>query len=70
MVRSQIKRATTCYPPGIVVLRQSQLGFVPSGLDKWQQALGYIMSAFFALLVIGLIRFAIQHFARKSEGHN
>jgi len=42
-----------------------------AGLDQtfWQQALGYIISAFFALLVIGMIGFAIQRFARKSEKH-
>lgn len=41
------------------------------GFDQsfWQQALGYILSAFFALLVIGVIGFAIQRFARKSEKH-
>jgi len=70
---------------------QSQLGFVPSGLEKlgafwhhvlfrdyaigglnhsfWQEAFGYILSAFFALLVIGLIGFVIQHFVRKSQRH-
>jgi len=35
----------------------------------WLQAFGYILSAFFALLVIGLIGFAFQRFARKSEEH-
>ena len=42
-----------------------------SGFDQlfWQQALGYIISAFFALLVIGVLGFAIQRFVRKSEGH-
>ena len=41
-----------------------------TGLDQsfWQQALGYIISAFIALLLIGAIGFAIQRFARKSEG--
>ena len=40
-----------------------------AGLDQsfWQQALGYIISAFSALLVIGIIGFTIQRFARKSE---
>lgn len=43
-----------------------------AGLDQsfWQQAFGYILSAFFALLVIGLIGFVTQRFARKSEGHS
>lgn len=46
-------------------------GYGIAGFDQsfWQQALGYIMSAFFALLVIGVIGFAIQRFVRKSEGH-
>lgn len=35
----------------------------------WQQAFGYILSAFFALLVIGIIGFVIQRFIRKSEKH-
>lgn len=40
-----------------------------AGLDHsfWQQALGYIISAFFALLFIGIIGFAFQRFNRKSE---
>ena len=68
---------------------QSQLGYVPSGLEKlgafwnhalfpdyaiaglnqsfWQEAFVYIVSAFFALLVIGLIGFVIQYFFSKSE---
>ena len=33
----------------------------------WQQALGYIISAFFALLFIGLIGLVFQRFSRKSE---
>ena len=39
-----------------------------AGYDQtfWQQAFGYIIAAFFALLVIGIIGFAFQHFARKS----
>ena len=70
---------------------QTQLGYVPSGLEKlgnfwkhtifpdygiagfdqsfWQQAFGYILSAFLALLVIGIIGFVIQRFVRKSERH-
>jgi cobalt/nickel transport system permease protein len=42
-----------------------------AGFDQafWQQAFGYIMSAFFALLVIGIIGLALQRFARKSEEH-
>ena len=42
-----------------------------AGFDQsfWRQALGYIISAFFALLVIGIIGFAIQRFTRKSEGN-
>lgn len=38
-----------------------------AGFDQsfWQQALGYIISAFFALLLIGIIGFAIQRFTRK-----
>ena len=42
-----------------------------TGLDQsfWQKALGYILSAFFALLVIGIIGFVIQRFVRKSERH-
>jgi cobalt/nickel transport system permease protein len=68
---------------------KSQLGFLPSGLNKfgdfwqhaifrgygvagynqtfWQQALGYLLSAFFALLVIGGLTLIIQRFMRKSE---
>lgn len=40
-----------------------------AGFDQtfWQQALGYIISAFFALLVIGAVGFAIQRLVRKSE---
>ena len=42
-----------------------------AGFDQsfWRQALGYIISAFFALLVIGIIGFTIQRFTRKSEGN-
>lgn len=42
-----------------------------AGLDQsfWQQAFGYILSAFFALLVIGIIGFVIQRFVSKSERH-
>jgi len=42
-----------------------------AGLNQtfWQQALGYIMSAFFALLVIGIIGYAFQRFVHKSEEH-
>jgi len=42
-----------------------------AGLNQsfWQEAFGYILSAFVALLVIGAIGFAIQHFVRKSEKH-
>ncbi|WP_434510478.1 cobalt transporter CbiM [Desulfitobacterium sp. AusDCA] len=68
---------------------QSQLGFIPSGLQKfsdfwkhtllpdygiagydqtfWQQSLGYLLSAFVGLLIIGIITFIIQRFFRKSE---
>lgn len=40
-----------------------------AGFDHsfWQQALGYIISAFFALLLIGIIGFAFQRFTRKAE---
>jgi cobalt/nickel transport system permease protein len=34
----------------------------------WQQALGYLLSAFFGLFVIGLVAFLIQHFVHKSDG--
>jgi cobalt/nickel transport system permease protein len=44
-------------------------GIAGFGQTFWQQAFGYILSAFFALLVIGLIGFALQRFKRKSEGH-
>lgn len=39
-----------------------------AGFDHsfWQQAFGYILSAFFGLLLIGVIGFAVQHFFRKS----
>lgn len=69
---------------------QSQLGFIPSGLQRfgdfwkhtllpdygiagydhsfWQQALGYLLSAFVGLLVIGLIALIVQRLVRKSEG--
>ncbi|MDR3585945.1 MAG: cobalt transporter CbiM [Desulfosporosinus sp.] len=42
-----------------------------SGFDQtfWKQALGYIISAFFALLVIGIIGFGIQRMVRKPERH-
>jgi len=45
-------------------------GYGVAGLNQsfWQEAFGYILSAFFALLVIGMIGFAIQRFTRKSEG--
>lgn len=68
---------------------QSQLGFIPSGLEKfsdfwhhtilpdygiagydqtfWQQALGYLLSAFVGLLLIALIAFIIQRVVGKSE---
>lgn len=68
---------------------QSQLGFLPSGFQKfgnfwkhtlfsgygikgfdqtfWQQALGYLLSAFAGLLAIGLVTFLVQRFVRKSE---
>jgi len=36
----------------------------------WQEAFGYILSAFFALLVIGIIGFVIQRFFRKSENRS
>jgi ABC-type Co2+ transport system, permease component len=41
-----------------------------TGFDHsfWQQAFGYILSAFFALLVIGIIGFAVQRCVRKSVG--
>ncbi|SPF53760.1 nickel and/or cobalt ABC transporter, permease subunit MN [Candidatus Desulfosporosinus infrequens] len=46
-------------------------GYGITGFDQtfWQQALGYIISAFFALLVIGSIGLFIQRMVRKSEGH-
>ena len=34
----------------------------------WEQALGYLLSAFVGLLVIGLITFIIQRFVRNSKG--
>lgn len=39
------------------------------GYDQtfWQQALGYLLSAFFALIVIGTITILIQRFVRRSE---
>ena len=42
-----------------------------TGFDQtfWQQALGYIISAFFAFLVIGITGFAFQRYALKSEKH-
>ena len=42
-----------------------------AGFDQsfWQEAFGYILSAFFALLVIGMIGLVIQRFVRKSEKH-
>lgn len=70
---------------------QSQLGFIPSGLQKfsdfwkhtllpdygiagydqtfWQQSLGYLLSAFVGLLVIGIITIIIQRLVRRSEEH-
>lgn len=40
-----------------------------AGLNQsfWQEAFGYILSAFFALLVIGMIGFVIQRFVRKRQ---
>ncbi|WP_242975995.1 PDGLE domain-containing protein [Desulfosporosinus sp. FKB] len=68
---------------------QSQLGFIPSGLQKfsdfwhhtilpdygitgfdqtfWQQALGYLLSAFVGLLVIGFIAVIVQRLVLKHE---
>lgn len=45
--------------------------YAMGGLNQtfWQQAFGYILSAFFALLVIGIIGFVIQRFVRKSQRH-
>ncbi|CAA7603272.1 Cobalt uptake substrate-specific transmembrane region [Acididesulfobacillus acetoxydans] len=45
-------------------------GYGIAGYDHtfWQQALGYLLSAFVGLLLIGLIAFIVQHFVRKS-GH-
>ena len=45
--------------------------YAMGGLNQsfWQQAFGYILSAFFALLVIGSIGFVIQRFVRKSQKH-
>lgn len=37
------------------------------GQTFWHKALGYLLSAFFGLLVIGLSAFVIQKFARKSD---
>jgi len=43
--------------------------YAMGGLNQsfWQQAFGYILSAFFALLVIGIIGFVLQRIVRKSE---
>lgn len=40
-----------------------------SGFDQmfWQQALGYLLSIFFALLVIGGVTMIIRHFWRRSD---
>lgn len=40
-----------------------------AGYDQtfWQQALGYLIAAFFALLVIGMLTILIQRFMRRSE---
>ena len=45
--------------------------YAMGGLNQsfWQQAFGYILSAFFALLVIGIIGFVLQRIVRKSEKH-
>ncbi|MGC7871186.1 cobalt transporter CbiM [Desulfosporosinus sp. SYSU MS00001] len=41
-----------------------------SGYDHtfWQQALGYLLSAFFGLLVIGMIALIVQRFLGRSQG--
>lgn len=43
-----------------------------SGFDHtfWQRALGYIISAFIGLIVIGMITFALQRIFRKGEDHH
>ena len=68
---------------------QAQLGFIPSGFQKfsdfwhhtllpdygiagfdqtfWRQTLGYLLSAFVGIVVIGLIAFIIQRLAVKPE---
>lgn len=39
-----------------------------TGFDQsfWQQAFGYILSAFLALIIIGIVGFAVQRYVRKS----